>query len=495
MGRTLAIVAAGLLVGASGAQQTDPVAGTWTVVSTTNAGKDDTQLKGSTATFAGGKVVFENNDGKRHTATCTLDASKVPAAIDFVPDDGPHKGKTLKGIFAVHIRELRLCLGKEGEDRPAALSSKDGDAAVLLVLQKAEVQPPTPPPAKSAKPPLKPWASSPAEPGAEMLSMAKSAEFLDTATLAWIDRQKCASCHTGFPYLMARRLIGDAGAAGPLKVRKFFEDRVAAWDRGGKGKGYLQGFGPVRQTEGITEVVAIAATLAIDDAQTTGRLQPATRQALDRMWELQQPDGSWAWNKTSLPPLEYDDYYGVVYAALGVGQAPEGYAVSAAAWEGVARLRAYMKKTPPPNLHHRTWLLWASVKLDGLMTPMERDETVLELLSLQRADGGWNLPSLGDWKRRDNSVNDKRAASDGYATGLVVYVLRQAGVPAKQVAIQRGADWLKTNQRASGRWFTRSLNQDGGHVITNAGTAYAIMALTACGSSDSDTTHQPREKR
>jgi squalene-hopene/tetraprenyl-beta-curcumene cyclase len=331
------------------------------------------------------------------------------------------------------------------------------------------------------KPPPKPWASRPDEPRAKAPSLAKSAEFLDGVTLAWIAKQKCASCHTGFPYLMARRSLGDPKAPAPLQVRKFFEDRVAAWDRKGKGTGYLQGLGPVRKTEGVTEVVAIAATLAIDDAQATGKLHPRTRQALDRLWEMQQPDGSWTWNKTALAPLEYDDYFGAVYAALGVGRAPEAYAGSPAAKDGVARLTGYLRKNPAPNLHHKTWLLWASLKLDGLMTRAERARTIKDLLALQRPDGGWSLPSLGDWKRRDGSANDKQAPSDGYATGLVLYVLRQAGIPVRQEAIRRGVHWLKTNQRASGRWFTRSLNwRDAGHVITNAGTAYAVMALKAC---------------
>src|SRR5262249_53901621 len=138
----------------------------------------------------------------------------------------------------------------------------------------------------------------------------------------------------------------------------------------------------------------------------------------------------------------------------------------------------------PPNRHHKTWLLWASTGLDGLMTPDERAQAIKELLDLQRPDGGWNLPSLGDWKRLDGSANDPRAPSDGYATGLVVYVLRQAGVPARRDEIRRGVDWLKTNQRASGRWFTRSLNQDAGHVISNAGTALALMALKSCDVND-----------
>jgi squalene-hopene/tetraprenyl-beta-curcumene cyclase len=279
---------------------------------------------------------------------------------------------------------------------------------------------------------------------------------------------------------MARPALGDPKAPALLQVRRFFEERVRAWDRGGKGAGLLKGGGPVRDTEGITEVVAVAATLAFHDAQATGKLHPLTRRALDRMWDFQRADGSWAWNKTGLARLEHDDYYGAVYAALGVGYAPEGYAASKSAEEGVARLRRYLRKNPPPDLHHKTWLLWASVKFEGLMTPAGRKQAVKELLALQRTDGGWSLPSLGGWKRRDGKPNDRDAPSDGYATGLVLYVLRQAGVPATEGPVVRGVKWLKANQRGSGRWFTRSLNADRGHSISHAGTAYAVMALKAC---------------
>jgi squalene-hopene/tetraprenyl-beta-curcumene cyclase len=335
-----------------------------------------------------------------------------------------------------------------------------------------------PPPAASR--PAFTVAASPDEPVAGALSLARSAEFLDGATQAWIGQRKCASCHTGFPYLLARPALGDAEAPALLEVRKFFEDRVAAWDRGGKGAGYLEGDRVTRDTEGVTEVVATAATLAIHDAHSTGRLHPRTRQALARMWELQRPDGAWNWNKTGLAPLEHDDYYGAVYAALGVGQAPEGYARGEEARAGVDRLRRYLRKDGPPDLHHKTWLLWASVGLDGLLTPAERDFAVKELLARQRDDGGWSLPSLGDWRRRDGKPNDRRGPSDGYATGLVLYVLRQAGVPATAEPIRRGVKWLETNQRVSGRWFTRSLNGAGRHSISTAGTAYAVMALKAC---------------
>jgi squalene-hopene/tetraprenyl-beta-curcumene cyclase len=324
----------------------------------------------------------------------------------------------------------------------------------------------------------KPAATSADEPFAKKLSLAKGAEYLDRAAVQWAKAHNCASCHTTYTFMMARPLLGDPKAPALVWVREYLEGRVDGWDRGKKGAGL-----PEEEDEAVTEIVATAATLAFDDARG-GKLNPLTRQALDRMWTVQRKDGSWDWNKHRLPPQEFDEYFGVVYAALGVGYAPEEYAKSEAAKAGLARVKSYLKENSSPNLHHKTWLLWASVKLDGLITADERDQTIKSLLSLQRKDGGWSLPSLGDWKRLDGTANDADAPSDGYATGLIVYVLRQTGMGAEKEPLKRGVAWLKANQRESGRWYTRSLNADRAHYTTNAGTAFAVMALKACGLSD-----------
>src|SRR5262249_16370029 len=163
---------------------------------------------------------------------------------------------------------------------------------------------------------------------------------------------------------------------------------------------------------------------------------------------------------------------------VGVGIAPDGYAQSESAKEGIAKLKQYLKTTPAPDLHHKAWLLWASLKLDGLMTKEEQQAAIKELLALQREDGGWSLPSFANWEGK--IPNDKTRPSDGYATGLMVYVLRQAGLDMNNEALQRGVKWLKSNQRESGRWFTYSLNSDKTHYITNAGTSFAVLALKAC---------------
>lgn len=297
-------------------------------------------------------------------------------------------------------------------------------------------------------------------------SPARAAEYLDGVGVNWTRDRKCITCHTNLPYLMARPLL--PGDAGWKEVRAFLEKDVASWSSGGKPRGG-------------TYVVVTALALAFHDRQRGGELHPATRAALDRMWKGQRPTGEWDWLKCNWPPMEHDDYYGATLAALAVGVAPGDYAKTDAARAGVERLRAYFKKTPPPDLHHRVMLLWASTKLDGLLSADEQKQAVAELKAKQRADGSWALPALGAYKRHDGTDNDPAGPGDGYATGLAVYVLRQAGVRADDPAVAGGARWLRANQRESGRWYTRSLNNDKAHYITHAGTAFAVLALEACG--------------
>ena len=42
------------------------------------------------------------------------------------------------------------------------------------------------------------------EPVAAELSLKRSADLIDTAALNWIKQHNCGSCHTTYPYLMAR---------------------------------------------------------------------------------------------------------------------------------------------------------------------------------------------------------------------------------------------------------------------------------------------------
>lgn len=303
------------------------------------------------------------------------------------------------------------------------------------------------------------------EPYSKEFSLQRARDFLDAASLQWQKQRKCMTCHTNYAYLYARPGISSDTPA-HTKVRQYAEQLVSKrWEEHGP--------------RWDAEVVATAAALAFNDSETTGKLHPATRSALDRMWQVQREDGGFTWLKCGWPPLESDDHYGVTLAAIAVGVAPADYAAGENAKAGLAKIKKYLKQNPPQTLHHQAMLLWASSYIDGLLTKAEQQACVEQLLALQKDDGGWALATFGNWKRADGKEQDLNT-SDGYGTGFVIYVLRRSGVSTDSEPIKRGIDWIKTHQRESGRWFTRSLNKDNKHFISHAGTAMAIMALTEC---------------
>ena len=114
-----------------------------------------------------------------------------------------------------------------------------------------------------------------------------------------------------------------------------------------------------------------------------------------------------------------------------------------------------------------------------------------DLFAAQRSDGGWSLADLGKvkpdpgapgWKA--TGASPEGAASDGYATGLVVLALKRSGVPAGDERLKRGVTWLVTNQAANGTWPVVYLNagrdpaDDVGKFMRDAGVAFAALALT-----------------
>ena len=364
-----------------------------------------------------------------------------------------------------------------------------------VAIQGQTAQPPAAAPAAARQPrPLDPkllnlTSAGPNradEPFAATASLDKTRSFLDEMAVNWTREKKCGTCHTNIPYLIGRAALGPHTPAAD-EVRSFFAGRAARWDA--MGNELIRG--PVETSKGwglVTwfahEVIVTGTMLAMDDAGTTGTLAPITREVLDRMWTLQRQDGGWYWLMAHSQPFETSEYYGTALAAVAAGVAPDGYAKTPAAQAGLKKLSGYLRvknHSDRPYLHDRVYVLWAASRLPDLITAEEREAIVTQLLARQRPDGGWSLPSLGNWQREDGTLNDRDGApSDGYGTGLVTYVLRQTGRSVDDPVIARAVQWLRSNQRVSGRWFTRSINKDSYHFLTHTGTVYAAMALKAC---------------
>jgi squalene-hopene/tetraprenyl-beta-curcumene cyclase len=304
------------------------------------------------------------------------------------------------------------------------------------------------------------------EPLAAAFSVERAAQSLDTSALAWLKVNQCSQCHANFMSLIARPAIALAPAPG---VRQAYETLVAErWEKSG-----------LRYP---SEAMVVAVPLAFNDAQTTGKLHPLTRQALDRMLTHQRADGGW--NGIGGAERTFiNEYEETLLAALGIAVAPDDYAKTEAAATALDRVRAYCKAHPPVTPYQKGLLLWTARHVGGLMTDAERQAAAEALLSLQHADGGWNLrsllPDFDSWQSGKFAAN---LPSDGYGTGFVIFTARQAGVPTNDPRLARGIAWLKANQRASGRWFTPSLNTYTTlNLLSNSGTAFAVMALRECG--------------
>ena len=348
---------------------------------------------------------------------------------------------------------------------------------------------------------------------------AAAAQYLDDRINLWFERAtdlktgegttSCISCHSAVPYLLARPALRKAMQIiepTPQEIR-LLKERAQRVDT-------YPGHQPLSDSkhggEHGTEAVFNALILARQDAHEK-RAQPSelTRKAFRQLWDTQGPDGAWDWMDFVEEPDESADarYYGAALAALAVGTVrglldggeldPPGY---------VDKLRAYLTGGfAEQNLYRRTWMLLASTRLAGLLDRKQREVVIAELRGKQDSDGGWSLHKLGPWRwsrttppfapqgKPDTSLLEK---SDGYATGLIAYVLRQTGLPASDPALKSALEWLKANQKVIRLdqhnwkcWRAHSLNHDrenggarGGAwkqmLMSDTATAFAVLALS-----------------
>lgn len=356
-------------------------------------------------------------------------------------------------------------------------------------------------------------------PGASTWNRSAAASYLDQREAWWVqwrDAKRdggtfCVSCHTNLPFVVAQTALrqlpneGQTADTERLLVANI-KNRVQHWDSVDSYYGDKEdqsGNGPGSRA---TESVLNATILSYYDS-TTGQLTDDTRLAFKNMWALQQTSGSlqgaWMWQKFRLAPWESSEspYYGATLAAIAVGVAPGDYRSTPEIQRNLSSLEAYLQREySGQSLVSRIGLLWAATKWPDLMTPDQKESLIQDLVEKQQTDGGWSLSSL-TWSPRYFGIpsllttrlrNDwtlQETRSDGLATGYIAFVLEQAGVAPSKPSLARGLDWLTRNQNPrGGYWAAYSLNQkldpasDVGRFMTDAATAFAVLALNGRGS-------------
>src|SRR5581483_1806579 len=188
----------------------------------------------------------------------------------------------------------------------------------------------------------------------------------------------------------------------------------------------------------------------------------------------QMPEGRWLGNGLNRPPSEYSTISHTAMAAGGL----RAYPIPGRAREiagALRRAREWLIRAEPRSAEER------GMRLMGLVwtsAPRSRiDAAIKEIRDRQEGDGGWS--QFG------------RTPPDAYATGLSLYALHVAGVPAADEASRRGVRFLLATQYDHGAWLVRthafpvqryfeSGFPFGRHQwISAAGTSWASLAIAA----------------
>ena len=321
---------------------------------------------------------------------------------------------------------------------------------------------------------------------------------------------KCLSCHTAIPYALARPALRKAmGVAAPTAHETTILDsvrtRMAHLDD--QQPFYDHTEDKKVESRGV-EAVMNAFLLTSHDLDTGASTPDAvTQKALARLWAVQRTDGAWDWLNFGLEPYETADavFHGATVAAMAAGS-PAGRSASATpeGRAGIKKLRQYLQANLlSQRLFNQTWALLADSRMPTVLIASERDTIVRSLEARQRSDGGWALADLGGWRWSKTTgpyaapgATDaaQLSESDAYATGLVIYAMKQAGLGARP-AVHKGLTWLRANQQAVrpgdeawAPWRAHSLNFDREHggekgepwrrmFMSDLATAFAVLAL------------------
>lgn len=321
-------------------------------------------------------------------------------------------------------------------------------------------------------------------------SIRAAAKYLEDGSLSWVREKSCINCHTTGPYLGERPALSAHLGRPTEEILADFVEAVPAEIK------------PQKETEkdghkyyaGSWTSIWRSLGLAEWDKHVTGRLSDHTDRSLREMFERQSTSGAFvSYGEVEIPHITTD--FELTLQAVRAATAAPGWLAGLndkTLLVRIDKMKSWLRTSTPKNDYDRVLRLQLAHYMPELVPQAEREEALALLASKQHADGGWStrdMSALYDWhvKMSDTVVklitglpDAAKPESDAYMTAFAIVLMRQSGVPASDGRIQRGLNWLKREQRVSGRWWMHSLYRGNYHYITYIATCQALKALALC---------------
>ena len=124
-----------VLVAPARADDQKEIQGAWKIEKAVRGGQDmpAEEREKTTLEFKGSKAIVHHGASGEKPAEFTLDSAAKPKSIVIKPEN---EQKELLGIYELKGDTLKICLGRDGADRPKDFESKEGSKSMLLILKR-----------------------------------------------------------------------------------------------------------------------------------------------------------------------------------------------------------------------------------------------------------------------------------------------------------------------------------------------------------------------
>jgi uncharacterized protein (TIGR03067 family) len=121
----------------AGKKDLEKMQGDWAAVSMVQDGMKipDDDAQALFRTIKGNDYTVYRYDKALSKGTFTLDATKKPRTIDFLPANAPNR-MPIQGIYEFEGERLKYCYAPPGKPRPADFAAKEGSGHTLTVWER-----------------------------------------------------------------------------------------------------------------------------------------------------------------------------------------------------------------------------------------------------------------------------------------------------------------------------------------------------------------------